>query len=227
MKDNDHYPYHDWEQKHKLLTLHEPSVWQRYRWMIIATISILLALFFASTTTYLFFKRPSGITTLTPTPIASSPNDHTPPIQGPVMTPVPPLSTTVITPSGMQTIPMNHTLTCTTGCEPAHVTITTATINSNTDQFMLNVTVDPGTGQGNYYFQNLDIQDENGTTYQPQGQVRDGSRFDLVPHQPIVLVATYPFIPQSGLLYTLKTTLQREAVEAPELFGDYQFSFKR
>lgn len=196
-------------------------------WMTITlVISMLLNLLFASTTFYLFnrtVKSPSA-NNPTNTPAVSTATTVVQPAQTAVtLTSSPtPGATTASTPSDTRTISLNKTLTCTAYCGSVHITIKTATINSG--QFTLNLSIDPGIAQGNYYFGNLDIQAPDGTTYQPQGQLRDTSRFDLVPHQPITLVATYPFIPQSGSLYTLKTTLWSETPgTAEELFGDYQF----
>ncbi len=216
MYNNDNMPYN--EGSFSSGKLPNRNFWQRNRLAIIAIISVLLVVVFASTTLYLLVTRP-----------ASQPNSHTPvlgstsatPTSAP--TPVPtdtPTPTETSTPSigattsastvqpttNLNTSTTNYQFVCLNQCDGKLGVVLTSNVVNPTSQTMnwnFNVT---NNGTCSRMYGQLSLEAPDGSTIQPNGGTFTES-IDVNQGQQLPRTATFSSIPKKGVQYTVSLTM--------------------
>lgn len=210
--------------------LRSRSLWRRYRWGIITTIAVLVALVFASTTVYLLLNRPSVSATATRNnSVAATPQATT--IATPQVvatdTATPPLVPTVVASPPAQTSPLTSTTTqhqfiCVSNCDSKiEVVLNSIVINSSNQTMLWNFSITDNGATCNYMNGSLSLEDPLANALKADGGTF-GEGITINAGQLLPRTATFSSLPKHGVQYTVQLTMDCDFFNATyqaELFN--------
>ncbi len=195
--------------------INKKSFWQRYRWIIISAVSVVLVLFFASTTLYLLLNRPAAPST---TAVASRPTQAPAPTSAAA---APTQAATATSEASLSATPSSSTPQPTTSLSPTStnyqfvclgdcngkvgVTLTSINVDANAQTMVWNFNItnngDCGSIRGDLSLESLDGSkiDANGGTFTESIDFNSG--------QGLPRSATFSTIPKHGSPYTVTLSM--------------------
>lgn len=198
--------------------LRSRSFWHRYRWGIIATIAILLALVFASTTIYLLLRPAAIQPTSTPTAIANGGNTTpqvtsiptqqvtatttTAPVTVPTVVSSPPAQTSPLTAATTK-----HQFICISSCDSKFdVVLDSIVINSSNQTMLWNFSITDNGSTCDNMRGSLSLEDPLANALQADGGT---FREDIVINagQLLPRTATFSSLPKHGVQYTIQLSM--------------------
>jgi len=190
------------------------TFWQRYRWFILATIGILLLLFFASTTLYLLVTRSTTSTTTAiakSTSVAAVSTSVPTPTPAPTDTPTPSLGATTsastsVPATSLNTKTTNYQFICLGDCNgKLGVVLNSIVVNPTSQTMAWNFTV-TNIGTCSSMSGRLTLEDPQGGKLQPNGGTFTES-ITVAQGQGLPRSATFSSIPTKGTQYTVTLSM--------------------
>lgn len=192
--------------------LRSRSFWHRYRWGIIATIAILVALVFASTTIYLLATRPLASQPATITNGGTSTPQATTPQVTATATTVPALVPTVVASPPAQTPSLTaattkHQFVCISGCDSKFdVVLDNIVINSSSQTMLWNFSITNNGSTCDNMNGNLSLEDPLANALKADGGTF-GENITINAGQLLPRTATFSSLPKHGVQYTVQLTM--------------------